>query len=128
MRKHTVVELDYSLPPTEWYDVCLVTGVYHLIQSRIIGTLALLSMSWLWNKKYINTKCILINWINVGENRRVKQSRDTGSNNPEIQGQTIQRYRVKQSRDTGSNNPESNYAEIQASTRNMTKTNKTKTT
>jgi len=60
--------------PTEWYDVWLVTGVYYLIQSRIIGTFALLSMSWLWNKKYIN---ILINWINVGENRRVKQSRDT---------------------------------------------------
>ena len=32
---------------------------------------------------------------------RVKQSRDTGSNNPEIQGQTIQRYRVKLSRNTG---------------------------
>ena len=52
-----------------------------------------------------------------------QKSRDTGSNNPEIQGQTIQRYRVKQSRDT-----ESNYPEIQAGTRNRTKTNKTKTT
>ena len=30
-----------------------------------------------------------------------QKSRDTGSNNPEIQGQTIQRYRVKLSRNTG---------------------------